>query len=145
MNTPLISHEVPIELFKYHGFINDYPYLLGHLLDSNSTSYNKEYADFYKDAISHFNYSILDNCLDFYTKVTLSDGTRAEIGPIVKKKLPLEVLSMNLRTKKIEPKRIINWCERKDDTTQWYKIYFYGAQKNKKGVKSLICSDNEKI
>lgn len=58
---PKISHEVPIELFKYHNLINDYPYLLAHLLSPKFDSYNKEYADFYKETVKQYDYSILDN------------------------------------------------------------------------------------
>jgi len=38
----LISHEIPKQLFPIHDIINDYPYVLGHLLNLD-----KEYAAFF--------------------------------------------------------------------------------------------------
>lgn len=54
-----ISHEIPISLFPQHDFINDYAYVLAHLLLPKH--YNKEYAAFYKQKIQELEYSILDN------------------------------------------------------------------------------------
>lgn len=51
-----ISHEIPKQLFPFHGLINDYPYVLGHLLHQD-----QEYADFYKEKLKSSTYSILDN------------------------------------------------------------------------------------
>jgi hypothetical protein len=52
----LISHELPKQLLPYHRLINDYPYILGHLI-----SIDKEYANFYKQVIKDHTYSIFDN------------------------------------------------------------------------------------
>jgi len=51
-----ISHEIPKQLFPYHSLINDYPYVLGHLLNQD-----KEYANFYRQALQMASFSILDN------------------------------------------------------------------------------------
>lgn len=56
MKRPLISHEIPKQLFPQHDSISDYPYVLGHLLNKD-----KEYADFYKEKLVLAKYSILDN------------------------------------------------------------------------------------
>lgn len=56
----LISHEIPKQLFPHHRFINDYPYLLGHLL-SKKYNYDEDYANFYKQEIGKYEFSILDN------------------------------------------------------------------------------------
>lgn len=53
---PLISHEIPKQLFPIHDIINDYPYVLGHLLNLD-----KEYAAFYKKKLETASFSILDN------------------------------------------------------------------------------------
>lgn len=53
---PLISHEIPSALFPYHDLINDYPYVLAHLLGVNS-----DYSEFYKKKLQEAKYSILDN------------------------------------------------------------------------------------
>lgn len=57
----LISHEIPKQLFKDHHLINDYPYLLAHLLLEKYETYDKEYADFYKKTVKEYDFSILDN------------------------------------------------------------------------------------
>lgn len=57
----LISHEIPKRLFPLHHFINDYPYLLCHLLDPSGKYYDPEYAAFYKKVVGEYSYSILDN------------------------------------------------------------------------------------
>lgn len=56
----LISHEIPKALFIAHDEINDYPYLLAHLL-SDKYNYDREYAMFYKECVKRFKYSYLDN------------------------------------------------------------------------------------
>lgn len=58
---PLISHEIPIALFGQHFLINDYPYLLTHLLHKESKHYDGSYAVFYKEIVKFEDYSILDN------------------------------------------------------------------------------------
>jgi hypothetical protein len=56
-----ISHEIPKQLFMVHDLINDYPYILAHLLDESSSHYDKVYADFYRKKILESTFSILDN------------------------------------------------------------------------------------
>lgn len=57
----LVSHEIPKCLFDKHDFFNDFPYVLAHLLSPNFKTYDKEYADFYKQILKKYSYSILDN------------------------------------------------------------------------------------
>lgn len=58
----LISHEIPKQLFQNHFLLNDYPYLLAHLLHpSFKEHYDEEYAKFYKETVKHFEVSYLDN------------------------------------------------------------------------------------
>lgn len=54
-----ISHEIPKALFNSHFFINDYPYLLAHLLKGKHK--DEGYANFYKECVKSHDYSILDN------------------------------------------------------------------------------------
>lgn len=60
-----ISHEIPKQLFPHHSFINDYPYILGHLLSQAKYPlyYDSEYANFYYDLLRDKKpeFSILDN------------------------------------------------------------------------------------
>jgi hypothetical protein len=55
-----ISHEIPKQLFPVHDLINDYPYVLAHLL-SDKYEYDQEYADFYRKKLQKSEFSILDN------------------------------------------------------------------------------------
>lgn len=55
-----ISHEIPKQLFPIHDLINDYPYVLAHLL-TDKYHYDKEYAEFYKRKLQGCEFSILDN------------------------------------------------------------------------------------
>lgn len=50
-----------------------------------------------------------NGCFNYDALVTLADGSTMKIGEIVHKKLPVEVLSYNVETGKIEPKRVVNW------------------------------------
>lgn len=59
----LISHEIPKALFNKHHLINDYPYILGHLLVEGTKYYDEVYASFYAQKIKEYEYSIMDNGL----------------------------------------------------------------------------------
>lgn len=52
----LISHEIPKALYNMHDLINDYPYVLGHLMLEN-----KDYEKFYRKKISEGKFCIFDN------------------------------------------------------------------------------------
>lgn len=52
---------------------------------------------------------VLFGCFSYSTRVTLADGTQEQIGKIVNQKLPVEVLSYNFDTGKIEPRKVVNW------------------------------------
>lgn len=61
MHKILISHEIPKALFSSDTIINDYPYVLAHLLWEGTEHYDEEYASFYKQRLGQSAYSILDN------------------------------------------------------------------------------------
>src|SRR5438874_5150368 len=52
---------------------------------------------------------VMFGCFSYGTRITLADGTREKIGKIVNQKLPVEVLSYDPVTDRIEPKKIVNW------------------------------------
>jgi recombination protein RecA len=54
---------------------------------------------------------VMFGCLHYLTRVTLADGRTEIIGKIVNQRLPLEVLSYDPVTGKIEPRRIVNWFD----------------------------------
>jgi len=54
---------------------------------------------------------VMFGCLHFDTRVVLADGTRERIGRIVRRRLPVEVMSYDPRTGKVEPRRVVNWFD----------------------------------
>ena len=54
---------------------------------------------------------VMFGCFHYNTRVTLADGTSEKIGKIVNQKLPVEVLSYDPASGKIEPRRVVNWFD----------------------------------
>lgn len=52
---------------------------------------------------------VMFGCFSYGTRVTLADGTQEKIGKIVNQELPVEVLSYNFETGKVEPKKVVDW------------------------------------
>lgn len=55
--------------------------------------------------------TIYDECFDYYTPITLADGSSNVIGKIVCSKLPVEVLSWNFERQQIEARKVIRWIK----------------------------------
>jgi len=60
-------------------------------------------------------------CLHYTSSVLLPDRSTIQIGKIVSKKLPVEVLSMNLQTGRLEAKKVCGWTKL-PITEKWYRI-----------------------
>jgi recombination protein RecA len=54
---------------------------------------------------------VMFGCLHYSTRVVLADGRREKIGKIVNQRMPVEVLSYDAATGKIEPRRVVNWFD----------------------------------
>src|SRR2546428_11405716 len=54
---------------------------------------------------------VMFGCLHFNTRVVLADGTRERIGRIVRRRLPVEVMSYDPETGKVQPRRVVNWFD----------------------------------
>ena len=54
---------------------------------------------------------VMFGCFDFDTRVVLADGSTERIGRIVRRRLPVEVLSYDRTTEAIVPRRVINWFD----------------------------------
>ena len=52
---------------------------------------------------------VMFGCFSYGTRVTLADGTQEKIGKIVNQELPVEVLSYNFESGRVEPKNVIGW------------------------------------
>jgi recombination protein RecA len=54
---------------------------------------------------------VMFGCFHYSTRVVLADGRREKIGKIVNQRLPVEVLSYDPVTGRIEPRRVVNWFD----------------------------------
>lgn len=54
---------------------------------------------------------VMFGCFQYSTRVQLADGTTEKIGKIVNQKKQVEVLSYNPETRKVEPRKIVNWFD----------------------------------
>jgi RecA/RadA recombinase len=54
---------------------------------------------------------VMFGCFSYDTQVVLADGRREAIGRIVQNRLPIEVLSADPATGRIEPRRVVNWFD----------------------------------
>ncbi len=52
---------------------------------------------------------VMFGCFSYSTRVVLADGTTEKIGKIVNQRLPVEVLSWDPATGRIEPRPVVNW------------------------------------
>lgn len=100
-----ISHEVPKELFNISKFFNDYPYVLGHLVEKDY-----DYKEFYKQELKNADFSILDN-------------SAFELG----KSIPFEELMLAARylkpTHLVLPDTVHNKQKTIDDTLLFWSKY----------------------
>jgi recombination protein RecA len=54
---------------------------------------------------------VMFGCFHYSTRVTLANGGSEKIGKIVNQRLPVEVLSYDPATGRIEPRRVVNWFD----------------------------------
>ena len=54
---------------------------------------------------------VMFGCFHYDTRVSLADGTSEKIGKIVNQKMPVEVLSYDPKTGRIEPRKVVNWFD----------------------------------
>ncbi len=54
---------------------------------------------------------VMFGCFHYNARVVLADGRTEKIGKVVNQRWPVEVLSFDPVTKRIEPKRVVNWFD----------------------------------
>jgi len=54
---------------------------------------------------------VMFGCFSYDARVVLADGRSEKIGKIVHQRMPVEVLSYDPETGRIEPRRIVNWFD----------------------------------
>ena len=52
---------------------------------------------------------VMFGCMNYSTRVVLADGTTEKIGKIVNQRLPVEVMSMNPKTGRISPRKVVDY------------------------------------
>lgn len=81
--------------------------------DSGDPDYNKPVIPGLLDkvtaAVGKDMVVVFDECFDYYTPITLADGSTEIIGKIVCGELPVEVLSWNWERNQVEARRIVRW------------------------------------
>ncbi len=54
---------------------------------------------------------VMFGCFHYSTRVVLADGRTEKIGKIVNQRIPVEVLSFDPETGRVEPRRVLNWFD----------------------------------
>ncbi|HWC13377.1 MAG TPA: recombinase RecA [Actinomycetota bacterium] len=85
---------------------------------------------------------VMFGCFSYSTRVTLADGTQERIGKIVNQKIPVEVLSYNFETGRVEPKKVINWFN--NGKTDHF-LQFTVAKPTKNGKAQFAATPNHQI
>lgn len=85
-------------------------------------------------------------CLSYHSPVLLANGKTMVLGKIVNSKINVEVMSLNLKTNKLEPKKIINWIKNDGKISEWYELTYENAVKTSNGnSKTLILTGDHKV
>jgi hypothetical protein len=100
------------------------------VLITNYHTLKKDYLFLIQNRLPDYQVAF-DECFSYYSQITLADGTVRFIGDIVQSGKSIEVLSYNTETKKVEPKKILNFF--KNAAEQWVRV------KKRKG-EVTICS-----
>ncbi len=85
---------------------------------------------------------VMFGCFDYGARVVLADGSTEKIGKIVNQKRPVEVLSMDPTTGRIEPRPVVKWF-RNGATDEW--LYFETAAGGGSGRRKFTCTANHVI
>lgn len=80
-------------------------------------------------------------CFSATSKVRLADGSAMKIGTIVDKRLPVDVLSFNEKTGKVEPRRVTEW-HMNGEADSFLHLKFSGGAS---GKRQMIVTPNHQI
>jgi recombination protein RecA len=85
---------------------------------------------------------VMFGCMDYSTRVTLADGTREKIGKIVNQRMDVEVLSYDVETDRMVPRKIVNWF---DNGNAERFLQFKVAKSGKNGWAQFAAIENHLI
>jgi len=83
---------------------------------------------------------VMFGCFHHDALVTLADGTTMPIGRIVSERLPVEVMSLDPATGRVEPRKVVNWFDN-GVAESFLRIRVSGGD----GHRTLVCTPNHII
>src|SRR5678815_265365 len=81
---------------------------------------------------------VMFGCMHYSTRVTLADGRSMKIGTIVTQRRPVEVLSYDPATGRVEPRRVVNWF----DNGRTDRFLQFEVQGGRSGRRRFAITDN---
>ena len=88
---------------------------------------------------------VMYGCFHYTSRVVLADGSTMKIGKIVNQKLPVEVLSYNAKTGKIESKKVVAWHKNGNLKKGEHFIQFTTKKSWGNGVTQFGCTPNHML
>jgi len=88
---------------------------------------------------------VMFGCFHYTSRVLLADGTTKKIGTIVNNKMDVDVMSYNVKTGKIEPKKIIAWHNNGSLSDNEKFLQFTVQKYGGNGVTQFACTKNHLI
>ncbi|MGQ0617940.1 MAG: recombinase RecA [Acidimicrobiia bacterium] len=85
---------------------------------------------------------VMFGCFSYGTRVTLADGTQEMIGTIVNQKLPVDVLSYDVETDTVVPRKVVNWFD--NGPTEQF-LQFTVAKPGGNGRAQFGCTPNHLV
>ena len=81
---------------------------------------------------------VMFGCFHYSTRVVLADGRTEKIGKIVNQRLPVDVLSYDPTTGRIEPRRVVNWF----DNGRTEQFIQFAVEGGRSGFRRFAATDN---
>jgi len=82
-------------------------------------------------------------CLDFYSRITLSDGSTRKIGEVVENKEKLDILTFDKEQNKFVSAKITNWFKNKRLDREYFDVSFKNARRySNHRTKSRVTEDH---
>ncbi len=85
---------------------------------------------------------VMFGCMNYSTRVVLADGTTEKIGKIVNQRLPVEVMSMDPKTRRISPRKVVNYFKN-GETDEWLRFEVEAGGGS--GRRKFACTANHMI
>jgi recombination protein RecA len=86
---------------------------------------------------------VMYGCLSWDTTVTLADGTQIEIGNIVNRRMPVEVLSYDPELDAVVPKKVVNWFD--NGPTDQFLHFTLPRTGGGGGFRGFACTPNHQV